>query len=165
MDALRIALEEKIGKNFDFSTHADMLEELFKLFHHSIRLIPSAHMEPLDECNCVMYALGIRPNPSCSPLGRYYADTDYLASLIENGYMTELGKSMSDDALAIYFKAEKVQHIGISKLGRVTSKWGAGHIYDHAPLEVPLSFGDSVRYFGLIDAELAFDQFLRFNRR
>lgn len=163
---LRYALEEMIAANLDVASHAALLDEIAKQFPHSIKQIHFPYPEPLDECNCVMYALNICPNPSCSPLGHYWANTNYVRSLIDDCHIAEVGDHPQDGDLAIYFKEGTVTHIGIAQSpGRIVSKWGIGNLYEHSPLEVPSSYGDEVRYFSTIDEDNAFDLLESFHQR
>ncbi|MFC3110344.1 hypothetical protein ACFQAT_28945 [Undibacterium arcticum] len=162
-DDLRRALQEKIDANREIASHVAMLDEIAKQFPHSVE--PIRHPEPLGDFNCVMYALNICPEPPCSPLGRYYADTGYVRSLIDQGQLTEVGDNPPEGSLAIYFKEDTVMHIGrVRSPGRVVSKWGIGNLYEHAPLEVPSSYGNEVRYFSTIDKEKAFELLEQFCR-
>ncbi len=55
------------------------------------------------------------------------------------------------------------KHIGCCvEGGRLISKWGTGHLYEHEVLEVPLSYGKNVRFFKRLSFEEAFKNFARF---
>lgn len=156
MNALRNALEQHIAQNFEFNSHAARLEELRDQFSHSIALIPFD--EPLQDCNCVIYALGFRMQNPSSLFGRFYANTDYLRSLIDQGYLVEVAAQPADGFLAVYYSGNKVEHVGIVRTaGRVVSKWGIGFLYEHREWEVPSSYGSSIRYFASIDPDYAFN--------
>ena len=56
-----------------------------------------------------------------------------------------MGLPMGD--FVIYFNGVTVRHSGIWMGGRVQSKWGTGHLWEHALHEVPLRYGDEVGFF------------------
>jgi hypothetical protein len=156
MDQLRIALEEQIAQNFDFSSHAVKLEEIRVRFAHSIKLLPFP--EPLQDCNCVMYALDFRMEKPSTLLGRFYANTDYLHSLINQSHLVDAGTNPGNGSLAVYFNGLKVEHVGVvGSEGRIASKWGIGYVYEHQPLEVPSTYGTDVRYFRSLDPDVAYE--------
>lgn len=46
--------------------------------------------------------------------------------------------------------------------GRVLSKWGTGHLYEHVVFEVPESYGIAVRFFRGLSYEQGFEHFVQF---
>jgi len=129
---------------------------------HSVQLINTPEISPLDNQNCVMYALGLRLNPACEPDGRYYARTAYVQGLIDDGYLIKSTSRPKAGLIAVYFRNERVAHVGIrTNHGRIVSKWGAGCVYSHRPLEVPLGYGEAVRYFYPIAKKVAYGELRR----
>ncbi len=163
MDELRISLEEQIAQNLEFESHAAKLEELRELFSHSIAMLQ--FQEPLQDCNCVMYALDFRIEEPSSILGRFYASTSYLRNLIDQGHLNKIEDKQEKGSLAVYFNNNKVEHVGVVRTaGRVVSKWGIGYLYEHGPWEVPSSYGNSLSYFAPIDPDHAYDLLRAFQR-
>lgn len=155
-DELRTALQERIAMNFELETHATQLEELRGQFQHSIVMLQFD--EPCQDCNCVMYALGFRVHMPSSPFGRFYANTNYLLWLINQGYLVEATQPPVAGFLVIYCGDDKVAHVGIVRAGGlIASKWGIGFLYEHEIWEVPSSYGTSIRYFMPIDPDQALD--------
>ena len=48
------------------------------------------------------------------------------------------------------------------KKGRVVSKWGLGHLWEHNILEVPISYGNEYKYYKDIQKEEAINSFCKF---
>src|SRR6266404_4645315 len=65
----------------------------------------------------------------------------------------------------IYFNGVTVRHSGIWMGGRVQSKWGTGHLWEHALHEVPLRYGDEVGFFCAVPAERCIAAVVVFARR
>jgi hypothetical protein len=145
---LRELLEAMTDRDFPVENQIAYLEEIAGSVPHRIRPLPSPDGEPLDDYNCVMYALdivGCLVEP-CSPLGRYYADTAFLSSLIALDELVDTEES--EGAIVIWSTDATVKHVGIVVFpGRAASKWGRGHLYEHDLFEVPQSYGDDVAFF------------------
>src|SRR5262249_25650691 len=73
------------------------------------------------------------------------ADTEFLLYLLERGKLSRQPRCCPG-LVALYFNGKRPKH-----LGRVTSaersKWGIGHLYEHAVWEVPQSYGNEVDFF------------------
>jgi len=153
---LRDVLEQQIAQNCDFGAHPARLEELRETFQHSIAMRPFD--EECQDCNCVMYALDFRMSEPSTPFGRFYADTEYLRWLIDQGHLVEALEAPADGLLAVYWNGDRVKHVGVARAdGSVASKWGIGFLYEHREWEVPSTYGDSIRYFISIDSDQAYD--------
>ena len=100
-----------------------------------------------------MYALDLQNDQRYLELRKIidpniHADTSFLNYLIDEGALL----LDSSGNLLTYSNELKITHIGkIDILGRVISKWGIGHLYEHAIYEVPISYGDQVRRYSLIE--------------
>ena len=152
---LRELLETMTGRDFPVDGRPAYLEEIALIVPHGIRPLTSPGDEPLGDFNCVMYALDIVGcfTEPCSPLGRFYADTAFLSTLIQNRDLVPAEES--EGVLAIWSGNGTVKHVGIVlSRGKVVSKWGIGHLYEHGLLEVPQSYGDEIDFF----ARPTFDQ-------
>lgn len=63
----------------------------------------------------------------------------------------------------VYESGGSIAHSGILAGALVQSKWGTGHVWEHAPFETPLLYGNRCRIFGRPDAGFAgrvFEQFV-----
>ena len=63
-----------------------------------------------------------------------------------------------------YLSLNRVQHTGRWHGGRIRSKWGQDHTWDHALHEVPLSYGDVVRLFRALPGAEAVAVYVGFAR-
>jgi hypothetical protein len=69
------------------------------------------------------------------------------------------------DSLALYFSGSDWKHIGtVTGPNRVTSQWGTYPIYEHDVCEVPVSYGDQVRFFEKPSPDRALSDFLDYAR-
>lgn len=153
---LRDALEQQIAQNYDFGSHSAQLEVLREKFQHSIAMLPFD--EECQNCNCVMYALDFRMEEPSTLFGRFYANTDYLRWLIDQGHLVEVLEAPIDGLLAVYWDGDRIKHVGVTRAdGRIASKWGVGFLYEHGAWEVPSTYGDSIRHFISIDPDQAHD--------
>ncbi len=118
--------------------------------NHAIKIL--SNLSDNNAYNCVMYALDLRNDlryiDLVEELPRHiHADTLFLSYLIEKGVLIP---SQNGD-LIVYSNDVKITHIGkISSTKRVTSKWGTGHLYEHAINEVPSSYGCNIELYQLI---------------
>jgi len=154
-------------ENEDVTQHPAMLQNIAIAHAHSIRVVESLH--PIDRYTCLMHVFDFAERPEYIAiadygLGRVYAGADFAHWLIENGRLEEIpsDKAQACD-LVMYFREGIFRHVGLVQLeGRVLSKWGTGHFYDHATLEVPESYGNEVRYYNAVSYESAFHIFTEF---
>lgn len=160
--SLRSRLSE-ITSDRDLQVHPARIRELKGTEAHNIEMLETAN--PEEDFNCVMYALNLRGSigPPCSPLGHYYMGTEFMQHLISEGHVAQLNIPAAG-GLVIYQKGDQIMHVGIVQHnGMVRSKWGAGHLYEHSAWEIPDELGDSIRYFGSIDPDQAFEIFRAFH--
>lgn len=156
---LREALENRICANKDIATHPKVLSEIEG---HTIDIeMETSNLEDDEDFNCVMYAFNVRLVNPTSPTGRYYIGTLCLKRLIDSGHLKLLNTNQPPEkTYAIYFNNDKVSHIGVvSSNGYILSKWGMGNLYKHLPEQVPLSYGDTVKFYEAIDNDVAMDFF------
>ena len=90
-------------------------------------------------------------------------DTGFLQMLIDSGRLQEITESAN--CLVIYYTPKKITHIGsLVSPGRVVSKWGTAHLYDHTFYECPLEYGDQIKFYAPIEREFTVDQFFDYAR-
>jgi hypothetical protein len=141
--------ELEIMQEADVGEHKARLALLAKTYLHHIEILDSD--EPLSHYNCVMHAFGLigwLEEPYSPAFGRFYAATSFVRFLREGGHLRlREGHPLAED-LVVYLRAGEVKHVGrLIALGRVTSKWGSGNLYEHDLWEVPASFGDEMAFF------------------
>ena len=77
----------------------------------------------------------------------------YSSYLIER-HLTEIEQNeIQDGDYIIYFDNGKPQHAGRIRNNKVVSKWGMYHLWEHGIWEIPIEYGDTVRFFTQIPLE------------
>ncbi|MDD2720777.1 MAG: hypothetical protein PHH47_05650 [Gallionella sp.] len=161
---LRTRLQEITDSN-DVASHQAQIEAARTVIPHTIEALTNANDNRLY--NCVMFALGIATDPNyfamaCRCPDDVHASTQFIHFLAERGYLVE-SESQSPGVLIAYLDGDQFRHIGIvTEGGRVRSKWGIGHLYEHAPFEAPASYGSTFRFFNPMDREAVLDAFFEF---
>lgn len=164
---LRKKLEEMTHVD-DVSQHPVLLAALTRAYPNTIVLLDSPH--PIRRYTCMMHILDFAEKSDYATIakhgrGEIFAAGAFAHWLMDKGLLVELKQ---DDArerdIVLYFNAEgRFKHAGlISANGRVVSKWGIGHLYQHELLEVPESYGTTLRFFKGFSYEDAFGHFLQF---
>ena len=151
----------------DLAAQLVRLEELRAEFGHTVSAMSTATSNL--RFNCVMHALQVEENAELYRLlvSLTYGpqkeldismDTGFIRWLVAAGSIAEV--SAEDAELAAYSVDDKYTHIGrVLSTGRVQSKWGTAHLYEHALFEVPSSYGDTVQYFSGSDVETVLLEF------
>jgi hypothetical protein len=119
---------------------------------------------------CLMHVFDFVEKPEYAAiaihgLGRIYAASAFAHWLLDNGLLVEVTPAdVREGDLVSYFGDDRrFKHAGLSRTnGRVTSKWGIGHLYEHGVFEVPESYGTKVRFFRKVSYDEAFGHFVRF---
>jgi hypothetical protein len=171
---MNVPLRKALGElaALDAREQLIQLETLRQEFGHSI----IALTDPTSNLvyNCVMYALGLQDHAELYQLLVHLTfgsdkdlgitmDTSFLQMLINSGDLQESAEVAS--CLVVYSSPEKITHIGscISP-GRVASKWGTAHLYEHDFLDSPLEYASGIQFYAPIDKEFAVDQFFEYAR-
>jgi hypothetical protein len=116
-----------------------------------------------------MYAFGFEEDKEYEAIvlaspAPVYASTGFVQRLIDRGTLRKLDVPESE-ALVVYRLNGALTHIGkMLSLERIESKWGIGHLYRHALLEVPAQYGDEMEFFDAIDVDTALDELSIFAR-
>ena len=162
-DKLRALLDEMTQDNSQVETHPARLVAITRDVPHSVRVLPALFEKPLGDFNCVMYALGLTTliEKPCRLLGRFYADTAFLHSLIDCSILQPCAEA--DGELVVWSLAGTIKHVGVTVApGRAASKWGIGYVYEHGLLEVPKSYGEALAFYGAIDSNDALNHLCRY---
>jgi hypothetical protein len=151
----------------DVAAQLVRLEELRAEYGHTVTAMSTATSNL--RFNCVIYALQVEENAELYRmlLALTYGpqkdldvsmDTGFIGWLVEARAIAEVQPARAD--LAVYSHDGKHTHIGrVLSTGRVRSKWGTAHLYEHALLEVPSSYGDTVQYLSCTDVETVLNEF------
>jgi hypothetical protein len=160
--ALRSALDLPEGTIVP-RDHPREVEKVKKTHPHTIKFISAP-----QNGTCVAYAFGLSTNAIYQEV-RTNFDKEVFAgkAFIEwlmAGVLVECDKPALD-ALVLYFSDARWEHIGLMKgASRVASQWGTYAIYEHDICEVPVRYGDMVRFFEEVTATKAIDLFLEYAR-
>ena len=113
--------------------------------------------------NCYMFALnllGVKEMENiASKNADIYPNSEYVRFLINNNI---LKKSKMDSGVIVYFDNNSPTHAGKINKGRVLSKWGLCHTWEHNVFEVPMSYGDKVEIFNEINTQESTEAFMKF---
>ncbi len=95
--------------------------------------------------------------------GEFYINSKFVQHLLDEGHLRKTRRARKG-ALAIYFEKGVITHIGcVAKGGRIVSKWGGcGNLYKHRPREVPMMYGNRIRYHEPISGDEAVQLFEKF---
>jgi hypothetical protein len=164
---LRQRLEEMTHVD-DVSRHPVLLAALTRERPNTVALLDSAH--PIRRYTCLMHVFDFAEKPEYAAiathgLGRIYAAGAFAHWLLDRGLLVEVTHTdVREGDLVFYFSDDgRFKHAGLCQTkGRVMSKWGIGHLYEHGVFEVPDSYGDKVRLFRNLSYEEAFGHFMRF---
>jgi hypothetical protein len=99
----------------------------------------------------------------CTPLGRYYASTQFLQSLIDNGVLRPC--DAIGGALITWSSPAGLRHVGVlTTPDRAVSKWSIGYLCEHGLLEVPATYGDKLAFYSPLGPDQdAVEQLARFH--
>ena len=157
--------EDKIGEQLQLIT------ELSADYPHSITLLEQK--EPGDpnslRFNCHEYAFGLRGSEKVETISSWYTDifpdAGFVTLLITRVLTEKSEGNLQTGDLVVYFSDGKVAHSGIYVDGKVRSKWGGGHLWEHGLYEVPLSYGSEPRFFTALPREVSEERFLKDAKR
>ena len=131
---------------------------------HSIRLLVAADRECRETWafNCHAYTFGLRDSDDVlrNVTRKTFPNAAYVEWLLAH-VLIETDEPADGD-FVIYFTGVTGQHSGIWTGARVRSKWGTGHLWEHALHEVPLRYGDEVGFFSAVPAERCIAAFVAF---
>lgn len=153
---------QQITEGEAIDRHAMLIDALRPQFAHTIVPITGAH-DSL-RYNCVMHALGIERDREYFNMITYcpedvHASPDFLQFLIDRGELVPQ-QTAAPGRLVIYRDAERIRHVGVlANEGRVRSKWGIGHLYEHGPREIPASYGFDLVFFDPLPLDVVLDGF------
>lgn len=155
--ALRSRLQA-ITETMKISEHKGMLDDLTLECPNTIE--PMESEQPLNEYNCVKFALSLHKDRRCLEIQKRafktLAGTDFAQWLIDTGVLTEVdapsATAPADEKICAYFEGSKLVHVGLAMGNLIRSKWGVGYFYQHQIFEVPECYGNAVRFFNSPDS-------------
>ena len=147
--------------------HRRLLADLTRECPNTICIRESPH--PIKCYRCLEHVLEFAENStyigvrSCE-IDDINAGPLFAHWLIDKNILVELSRAKAGDSdFVFYFNKGTWKHAGLwSRYGRVISKWGQGHLYEHELFEVPMSFGNNVKYYRRLPCDDAIALFLRY---
>jgi hypothetical protein len=104
-----------------------------------------------DDLTCLPYAFELTNNPIYRAIAadfdcEVFAGPKFMEWLLNNRLCEVSGRAPG--VLALYFSDKIWRHAGfVISTDRITSKWGTFPVYDHHLWEVPISYGNELRFF------------------
>ena len=120
---------------------------------HNIGLVDEAI--PAEEStfryNCHQHAFDLRNSAEVEEIAAVhpmiFPSAEYVSYLMDN-LLTDVAATEADDGdHVVYLDEDAVKHTGILRSGKVESKWGLGHLWEHGTWEIPISYGNEVCFF------------------
>ena len=165
---LRKRLETITGMRSDKQLTA--IEKLRAEFSHSIVLREKANSTRIP-FNCYEYAFNIACTPPVNIIStegdakqneKLAVTTDFVSELIGEVLIEREPCNATDGDIIIYFDNNTPTHAGKFYKGRVVSKWGNGHLWEHVIYEVPLRYGDRIKFFLPVDRDGILKRFIQY---
>ncbi len=164
--ALRSELDKLVRLEGPVPAYRDALAKLRPMYPHSIDLLLAADDDLERRENCYIYAFAICPRIVCAVTGlapNILVDDSFVHALLPTLRLRHA--SARDGDLLVYFDDEIPIHAGVVHKGRVISKWGRGHIYEHARWEVPTAYGRSTIAYCALTPGLATQGYLDYAKQ
>ena len=140
--------------------HPQAIASLSKSYPHSISL--QCNPNYMDSTSdCFLYVFEQRIHPALvNKIRNIDTETserpDFFQKLLLRHFIELHASREITDEVVVYFDGEIAKHFGIIiENDMIVSKWGIGLVWKHSVFEVPLSYGDIVKYSnGKVDNEI-----------
>lgn len=140
------------------------VEKLRDSTRYTIELVEETINEA-STYNCYEYALGVHNELDFRGFltkNKDLLDSGRIASLIKNGLL----KQNDNGLLVIYLNRGLPKHAGIlQRDGKLISKWGKGHLWEHELWGVPISYGSERSIFNGPDPKKIIQEIKEMHRR
>ena len=164
MASLRKELQN-ITREANTAAHASAIDALQRRIPHCIEVVKDL----ADDLryNCVMHALGVAKDEELIALvwrcpRDVHPSTQFLKFLKDRGTLVAV-KSAAPGVIVVYSNSRAIRHAGrVIADSEIESKWGIGHLYRHALMEIPSSYGSKVEFFAQLDRESVIKEFVTF---
>jgi hypothetical protein len=137
------------------SEHPDRLRKITQQHPNSITLLDSPH--PIVGYTCLMHALDLVQSHEYKRIARQgeqqrnegvFAGRGFAEWLLREELLTTTKGSVTAGDIVLYFGDPGFKHAArFLEHDRVRSKWGTGHLYEHALWEVPSPYGNDIHFF------------------
>jgi hypothetical protein len=144
--------------------HEALVEELHQRCPHSITVVERA-----GSYTCFQHAFSlVEPPAVVRTIGIVHTDVfpspDFVEYLVKNVLVAVHRDESGIGDLVLYRDGLEARHAGVLHGRGIRSKWGIGHLWDHALFEVPATYGTTIEYFRSISQATAVTAFLRYAR-
>lgn len=135
------------------SNQVKEISNLSRIHPHSIKLEKEAKPgDPLTFAyNCYMYVFDLLDSSTTKDIAQLPSEmslSEYVLYLIYNKLLTKINRAKTKDGdYVVYFHDKKPKHVGKFRRGKVVSKWGSAHLWEHGICEVPVNYGNEVQFF------------------
>jgi hypothetical protein len=154
----------------DVLRYPELLAGIAREIPNTIKLVASPYS--ISRYTCLVHVFDFAEKSEYVEIARRgfnvgYASPDFAHWLMDNGFLTEIKpQNVRNGDLVFYFNVDgRFKHAGIMvSKDRVLSKWGMGHLFEHALDEVPESYGAETRFFKNLKYEEGFEHFKTYVR-
>lgn len=133
------------------SRHPQRINCLLKDYSHSIKVQGNPNVMDTTT-DCFMYVfkdnLPDRLRKTIDKVSENSQDNtiNIFQELLDNDFIELHDTQRIEDAVIVYFDNGIAKHFGRIVNGEIISKWGKGLIWKHPVFEVPISYGNIVKY-------------------
>ncbi len=130
--------------------HIERIAALQSIYPHNISLNQNPAF--FDSDDCLLYAFkDILPSDLRKILVNLIMKNsgcfeDIGRGLISEGFISLHDEQKESDIIVVYFDGDVAKHYGRIERNRIVSKWGNGYAWKHDLFEVPLSYGDTIKF-------------------
>lgn len=156
------ALLDEITKPADEVELKAQIEQIQALAHdhpHSIMLVKE-NIPGSTIYTCFGHSFGL-VGVHVNSAVRRYPNRGFVQSLVD-AYLQEIGHEQAEEGDHVLYFGQQLQHAGKITGNAIESKWGQGHLWTHAPYELPQKYGESMRFFRRISPDEAIAAFRAF---
>lgn len=149
------------------------INEFRQKLEKAVRGFPKKHIGRIDKLkDCYPHNISLHSNPNCfdkddcflyvfknilpKELDQIFSDLvtkknrhfeDVCLDLISEGFLPLNDEQRESDIIVVYFAGNVPKHFGRIEGNRIISKWSnKGYAWKHRLFEVPLSYGDTVKF-------------------
>ncbi len=129
-----------------------LINNLAREYPHSIKIIEEAKQTEDDSWryNCYMFAFDLRGKKELNDVGlRIYKilpDSQFAIYLLKDHLSEIKPEEVQDGDYVIYFEDGRPTHAGKVCGQNIVSKWGTAHRWQHGLYEVPLNYGNGIKF-------------------
>jgi hypothetical protein len=154
-----------------------LLREVQRAHPHSVRLAKPGYRGQVAY-TCFVHATGLLWSQKYlaiagesaqfgGPHAPFYASAAFVRYMIDGGALVEIAPGDAHEGtIVVYFNCTMPKHAGrVSADRSIRSKWGdGGRLFDHDLWDVPVIYGDHVRYYRAITRTESLRTFLAYIR-